>query len=286
MALPNTFAAVTSATGAQLDANFNADGKLGVIPCAVSGQNIITMTPTAGISPTVSVLANYLRFSGVVVTTNNAAVTIAIGALAALNAYKDGPAGPVALSGGELIAGCAFTAIYNSALASGAGGFHIYTSTAFAGGTISGSLANVVLSGGTLVVTGGSLGATLTSALLTGNSLTINALNLNASLASIQQMRVGTLATLATMTRMVTAQATVAFSVTSANAVQDQTFALPNAQIGDVVALGLFTTVPSGAGFTGFMLAAGTVNLRLVNPAVATLGAATVTLRATAMGFA
>lgn len=290
MALPNTFAAVTSATGAQLDANFNAVGNLGVIPCAVSGTNAITLTPTAGITPTIAAYANYLRFGGVVAVTNTAATTLRVGALAILNCYKDSPSGPIALSGGELIAGNAFTAIYNSALNAGAGGFHIYTNTGFAGGTISGSLANVVLSGGTLAVLGGSLGASLTSSLLTGNSMTVNALlhsgtSLQVSIASITSLQVGSTTSLATLTKMLSGLATLTFSVTSANAVQDQNMVVPGVQVRDVVSLGIGASTPSGAGFTGFCGTLGTVTVRLINPTTVTLGAATMTVRALAMGL-
>ena len=69
---------VTSATGAQLDANFLAAAKIGGIPCGVSGTNAITLTPTAGITPTLAAYANYLQFSGIVATTNTSAVTIQV----------------------------------------------------------------------------------------------------------------------------------------------------------------------------------------------------------------
>ena len=335
MALPFAFIAVTSATGAQLDADFNAVGNMGTFPCAVSGTNAITMTPTAGITPSVAALANYMRFSGIVGVSNSTAITIQIGGLSALNGYKDSASGPVALTGGELIAGNAFTAVYDSALNTGAGGFHIIFSTAFAGGMIAG---NVILSGGYLAANGGLLGATLASTLLTGNSLTISALRLNAttgslatatitnlanniatistlsgSIASISTLSAsiatlvtlsGSLATLGTVSatiasitslsvgasaspllRMISGIGTLSYSVTGANATQDQTFALAGAQIPDSLSIGLGTAVPAGAGFTGFISAAGSITLRLVNPATVTLGAATITVRATALGF-
>lgn len=285
MAFPNTFAAVTTATGAQLDANFNAAGNLGVIPSAVSGGNTITLTPTAGITPTIAAYANYMRFSGVVATTNTAATSLRINALASLVCYKDSLAGPVALSGGELIAGNAFTAIYDSALNSGAGGWHIYTTTAFAGGTISGSLANVVLSGGSLAVLGGSLGVTLTSAVFSGNSLSISALQASLTNASISNLQVGTLgSTLATMTRLLSAVGTLTYTVTPANQVQDQNIVLSGAQVRDAIVLG-YPSTPAGMGFVGFCGTLGTITVRLLNPTASSISLFSTTVRATAMGL-
>jgi hypothetical protein len=270
-----SFAAVTTATGAQLDANFAALGSLTAIPCTMAGANTITMTPDTGSNtPAVTAYRNYSLFTGIVASTNTGAVTIQVGSLAALNAYKDSPAGPVALSGGEMIAGNAVTAEYDSALNAGAGGFRVYTSTAFAGGTITSPL---VLLGATGSLS--SVGVTLSSTLLTGNSLSIAGVA-----ASIASLQVGN--SLSTLTRMVTGLATVTYSVTSANAVQDQNFTLDGVQVRDSLSLGMGPAVPAGAGFTGFIPANGTITVRLVNPSTVTLGAATVTLRATAMGFA
>lgn len=295
MALPFAFAAVTSATGQNLDDDFTAVGNMGTFPCTVSGSNAITMTPTAGITPSVAALANYMRFSGVVAITNTTGITIQIGSLGALNGYKDSASGPVALTGNELLAGNAFTAVYDSALNSGAGGFHIVFGTAFAGGTIAG---NVVLSGGYFSALGGSLGATLTSVLLSGNSLTVSALQLNATNASIATAGINNLsATIASITslsvgasaspllRMISGVGTVIYSITSANDVQDQTFTVAGVQTRDSLSIGLPVSIPTGAGFTGYIPAAGSITLRLVNPTAATLGSATLTVRATALGF-
>jgi len=269
MALPNTFAAVTAATGAQLDANFNAVGKLGIIPCAVSGTNALTLTPTAGIAPTIAAYSNYLQFSGIFVASNTGAVTVQVGSLPALNAYKDSLAGPVALSGGESILGCAFLAEYDSALNTGAGGFHIYTNTGFAGGTVTG---NIVLSGSSLIGVGTSVGMTLNSTLLTGNSLSITA----------AQLQIGTGASL---THMVSGVGTLTFTVTPANTSQDQNIVVSGAQVRDVVAVGLGTSVPTGAGFTGFCSTIGTITVRMLNPTASSISLTTLTIRAVAMGL-
>ena len=131
--------------------------------------------------------------------------------------------------------------MYNSALNSGAGGFHIYASTDFAGGTIS------------------------------------------ASLASVTNLLVG--ASAATVGRIVSGLGTLTFTVTPANQTQDQNIVVTGAQIRDVVAIGLGTSVPAGAGFTGFCSTIGTVTVRMLNPTAASIAAATMTVRAMAMGL-
>jgi hypothetical protein len=128
MPLPVTFANLTNPTLPELDQNFAALGALVPIPCTVSGTNTITMTPAAN-TPTITALAPYTQFSGVVNVSNTGATTINAAGLGALSAYKDTPGGPVALAGGEMIAGNAFTAMYDPALNGGAGGFHVYTNT-------------------------------------------------------------------------------------------------------------------------------------------------------------
>ena len=124
MSLPTTFAALTTATGQQLDNNFSALGALTPIPCSVSGTNAITMV-TALNTPSVPSYANYAVFSGVAAATNTGGTTVAVNSLSALTVYKDTVAGPVALSGGEIVAGNVLYLIYDSALNTGAGGFHL-----------------------------------------------------------------------------------------------------------------------------------------------------------------
>ncbi len=263
------FANLTAPTTPELDNNFLAYAVFCTIPCTVTGINSITMAQNAN-TPALSQLTNYIQFSGVFASTNTGPISITAGGFSALPGYKDSPSGPVAFSGGECIIGNAFTARYDSALNSNTGGYHVTTSTGFSGGTISGPttfLSPAAFIGGTLV------GVTLSSTLLTGNSLTLNASDLiiGSSTSSV--------------TRIQSAIGTVTYTVTPANSVQNQNFALAGGQVGDVVSLGLPASPPAGAGFTGFMAAAGTVTLRLVNPSTVTIGAATLTVRATAMGF-
>lgn len=124
MALPVTFGPLSTATMAQLDQNFAALGKLTVVPCTVVGTNALTLTPLAN-TPTVAAYANYMLFSGVVAMTNTTAVTARVGSLAILPVYKDGGTGPIALTGAELVAANSLLLLYDGALASGAGGFHL-----------------------------------------------------------------------------------------------------------------------------------------------------------------
>jgi hypothetical protein len=124
MPLPTIFATLSNATGAQLDGNFSALGALTIVSGILAGTNTLVLTPGAT-TPTVAAYANYMAFSGIAAASNTAAVTLAVGSLAALAVYRDGPTGPVALVGGEIAIGNWFLAVYDSALNSGAGGFHL-----------------------------------------------------------------------------------------------------------------------------------------------------------------
>ena len=268
------FANTTVPTGQELDTNFLAYAVFCNIPCTLSGTNAITLAQNSN-TPTLTQLTNYVQFNGIIANSNNGAVTLTHPSFGTLSVYKDTAAGPAALTGGELIQNNAVTFRYDSSLNAGSGGYHAYTNTQFAGGTIT---SNTIFSGAVLSVVGGSVGASLTSALLTGNSLT-----LSAALASVTNLEVG--ATAATLARMLSGLGTLTYSVTSANAVQDQSFALAGAQIRDSLSMGI-DSIPSGVGFSGFIGTVGTVTLRLLNPSSVTIGAATLTVRATALGFA
>lgn len=247
MPLPNSFTSVTEATGAELDDNFAAVGALTVIPCTVSGTDTLTLAPLSN-TPAISAYANHIRFSGIAVADNTGATTARIGALGALNVYKDSPAGPVALQGGEIITDCAFTLIYDSALNSGAGGWHLVSTPLNAfGGSVSGSLAAPLFKGGTVS----------SSLMLVGSSLS-------------------------TLTNVLSTNATVAFTVVPAQTAQDQNVALANSALGDQIAVGV-TTVPAGAMYSGHVPAAGTIALRLLNAGAASIAAFTVIARLTAI---
>lgn len=117
---------------AALDNNFTTFGALVPIPCSVAGTNALVLTQNAvGLvpTPTISAYSTNMLFSGIAAATNTGSVTATIGSTGVLNVYKDTTAGPALLVGTEIIAGCAFTLRYDAALNSGAGGFHLTSST-------------------------------------------------------------------------------------------------------------------------------------------------------------
>jgi len=116
-------------TGQELDDNLTALSRMGAFPCTVGGSaNAITLAFADTNAPPLNAYPNYQEFSFIATATNNSAVTIKVGALATLNAYKDTPTGPVALSGAEIVLNCGYIAMYDLALNSGAGGFHVRAS--------------------------------------------------------------------------------------------------------------------------------------------------------------
>ena len=162
MAWPHLFANLTTAQLQYLDDNFSAIGSFAVVACAVSGTNALTMTPIAN-SPSfptslLPALANNMVFSGIAAATNSFTMTARVAGLAAVPIYRDTPAGPTTLIGGEVVAGNFFMIAYDAALGSGAGGFHL-----IGGG---GETARDQQSGTNTVSTGA--GTTLTAAVLTG----------------------------------------------------------------------------------------------------------------------
>ena len=104
MPLPTLFAALTNATGAELDADFAALGALTTITCTIAGSNTLTLVPGT-LTPTVAAYSQGQAYSGIVAATNTGAATAQIGTLPALAIYKDTQSGPVALTGNEMVAG-------------------------------------------------------------------------------------------------------------------------------------------------------------------------------------
>lgn len=124
MPLPIIFAGLSTATGADLDSDFAALGALTPLPCTISGTNTLTLALLAN-TPTVSSYTNYQPFTGVAVATNTGLTTVAVGSLAALEVFKMTESGPTILTGAEIAIGNLIMLIYDSALGSGVGGFHL-----------------------------------------------------------------------------------------------------------------------------------------------------------------
>lgn len=124
MALPNTFGNQTVSTGQQLDDNFAALGKVATLPGVLSGTNSLALALQTDVA-SVAAYQNGNVFVGVAAGTNTGGVTLAVGSLSALTVYKDTSAGPAALTAGDIFIGNAYGFIYDPALSSGAGGFHL-----------------------------------------------------------------------------------------------------------------------------------------------------------------
>ena len=150
MAYTYVFANVTTLATPELDANFNAAGRLGTIPCTVSGTNTLALTPFT--TPTIPtpplVLQPQLRVSGIAANSNSGATTANVNGGGALNVYKDSASGPVALTGGEIVQNNYFALAYDATLNTGAGGWHLEgglvagAPTGAAGGDLSGTFPN------------------------------------------------------------------------------------------------------------------------------------------------
>jgi hypothetical protein len=121
------FANLTQATGQELDGNFAALGASVVVPCTLTGTNIVTLTPPTSL-PAIMAYANYTTFSAVATAYNTSAQTMQVGTLPGVNVYKDTAAGPALLTGYEIAPNNLVVYTYDSALNSGAGGWHLTVS--------------------------------------------------------------------------------------------------------------------------------------------------------------
>lgn len=144
MPLTTLFAALSEASGAQLDAVLAELGVLTTIPCQASGTNILALVPGPE-TPTVVAYESYQGFSCVAVANNTGGVTAGVGALGLLNVYADTASGPTLLSGGEIVTGNLIILYYDPALDTGNGGFHL--GGPGAGAAVSGT-ASVLVEGG------------------------------------------------------------------------------------------------------------------------------------------
>lgn len=261
-----TFGNKTQATGAQLDQNFTDLGALTPIPCTVGGTNTITLTPFTTDTPSVPSYQNYRQFTAVAAATNTGAATGKVGSLATLSIYKPSPSGPVSLVGGEIVAGVAFTLLYDSALNTGAGGFHLMESGAvtFAGGSISGPIVGT-----------GSL-ATITYPvavfpLITGNTLaSVGRLSINGG---------------PTISRILYTTASVSFAAMLPQTGSTANINLAGASVGDIVNISFFSAPSIGVKFSGYVPGTGSITLQAFNGTSGTVTPGGATYGAQAIGY-
>lgn len=213
-----------------LDNNFKALGVLTPIPCVVAGTNTLTFTQNGAgqaASITVAGYENGLQICGIVAQTNTTTATAGLGALAQLNIYKDSVAGPAALTGSEMVALCAITLRYDSALNSNAGGWHLIANVSTSGNTISPALVRASV--------GMQVGATTTP----------------------------------TLTGLIQATATLAYTSIVPGATQDQSFTVAGLLSTDGLAMSLPLPVSTGLVLTPYFAAGstvtGTVTMRYAN---------------------
>lgn len=306
MSLPWIFASLTTIISSYWDDNYAALGALTPIPCGVTGTNALALSPLAN-TPSVSAYGNYMQFTGIVAATNSGATTAAVGSLGAKPVYRDTGGGPVALSGGELVTGTAFTLMYDTTLNSGGGGWHLSSSVVSgsflptSGGTLSGPLSGTTVSlSGPLTAASASVTGALTgaSASISGVARAVSIVatggitastgtiagNFGAATVTATDLVVGAGAT---VTRLLTALSTVTFTALNPQTTQDQTVTLTGVSVGDVV-----MAAPPSAPTIGLVLATpfvsanNSVVLRYANPTTNTLTPPAGAYRTTAIGTA
>lgn len=282
MSLPTLFANQGTSTGAQLDANFAALGKLTAIPCGVTGTNTLSLTPLAG-TPAIPAYSNYVPFTGIASATNTGASTVGVGNLQSLPIFKDTPAGPTALVGGEIVAGNLITLTYDSGL----GGFHLQTGINSSAGSF------LPLGGGTL--TGPVFGTSLS---LSGNLAAQNgAYSGGISVVSVAAVKGAFSATLSGATVTIgsgsaiknvatVSVASVVYSAILPNTSADQSIPFPSLNVGDTLMMGLPSLTSVGLSFNAFAATSGTATLRAFNVTGSTISAVTLAgVRLTMMQF-
>jgi len=247
MPLPYLFAAATAATGAQLDANFQAVGLIGAQPVTVAGTNSLVMT-LATDTVTVSSYSELLSFAMIATATNTGAVVAQAGALPSLPVYKDTPTGPVLLTGGEIVTNNLFGLTYDAALNAGGGGFHL-------------SRAAVAY----LPVTGGTLTGPVTGTSAAWATLTVGG---------------GT-----PVKHIVSTLATITYTSLGPGLAQDNTVTLTGAGINDSVEVGLPASITAGIIYQARVSAASIVTLRAQNVTAGTVNPTGGVFRVTATGF-
>ena len=289
MALPVTFASLSTVTLSQFDQNFAALGALTPIPCGVAGTNALTLSPLAN-TPAVAAYANYMQFTGVASATSTGAVTAQVGSLPSLNVYVDTSSGPVQATT-QIIIGTAFTLMYDSSLNSGAGGFHLQSAVVagaflpLAGGTLTGALTGttIALSGplraGSATLTGALVASTISATIASGATVAASALFSGASMSLSGAATIGTTLSATKLavgggnpvTRMLWTTATLTFGAIGPNSSNDQTIALAGCLPGDQVMAGVPSAPTAGIVLFPFVSGSSTIVMRALNGTTATL---------------
>lgn len=91
-----------------------------IVPCRATGKNTITLSPLLH-QEGKSSYGNHMAFSFAAAQTSDGNVTLGVGSLGALKAYKTN--GAAQATTGDVVAGSLYVAMYLSSLDSGAGGF-------------------------------------------------------------------------------------------------------------------------------------------------------------------
>lgn len=285
MTLPTQFAALTTATGQELDNNFAAVGAVGTIPCGVTGTNVLSLSPLAN-TPNPLAYLNYMQFSGIAAADNTGAVTAGVAGLASLPVYKDTASGPVALTGAEIQAGCVIILVYDAGLVAG-GGFHVQTGINSATGTflpLAGGTLTGPLHGASQTLSGiSSVAGVQSSGVVNGVSLTGVSIAATGGLSGNSLTLVGgqTLKNLFS-----TSIASIVFPTIAVNGTQDQAVPFAGVNLSDTLSVGLPSLAVVGVAYNAFVSSANTVTLRAFNITAASVTGLTLAgVRFTALQF-
>ena len=257
-----TFSNLTQATTVQLDNNLAILTALASITCTVTGTNSLTLTPVNAAAP-IAAYQQMMEFYGIAAATNTGATTVSVvGIAGSFNVYKDTSSGPVLLTGGEIVQNCEFSLVFDQALNSNAGGFHLQTGTANAG-------FNAVFS------------SVITSS-LSATALTTLAGSIVMAAATVAALR---FAGGPTISRPVSTVAAISFAQIVPNTPVSATVAITGAVTLDNVLLGLPSNAPGTITFQPFVAAAGSVVISAWTSAPITVAAFTMTVRVTDLGL-
>jgi hypothetical protein len=295
-----TFANLTAPTLPELDDNFEILTYLAPVQCTFSGPpNAIILTPSNAGTP-LSAYQQNMIFESVSTFTNTGATTVQVAGFPGVyNVYQDTTTGPVALVGGEIVANCAIGLIFDFALNSGAGGFHLLANNGLiqnssistiltSNGSISGNLTIAgIASVGTVnaglipsvLGTNGSLSGPLTVGTISGVTGTLSGVLSAASVSfaggdALIRLN-STLASITNVTLTPGSSATVSLTGFAAAGVNDAIFVAGNT-----------STDFSSLSFRGYVPATGTIIVGVQNALTATtLTLTTVSFRMVDMGF-